>query len=43
MIGDNANISIGAVVNKNVKAGKKVTGNLAVDHTKYIAFLKSIT
>lgn len=41
-IGDNASISLGSVVTKNVPAGKRVSGNFAIDHKKFIAFIKSI-
>lgn len=41
-IGDNASITIGSVVTKNVNPGQKVTGNFAIDHEKYISFLKTI-
>ncbi len=41
-IGDRASITIGAVVTQNVAAGEKVTGNFAIEHSKYISFLKSI-
>ena len=41
-IGDKANITIGSVVTKNVPTGKKVSGNFAVDHQKFLSFIKSI-
>lgn len=42
VIGEKASVSLGSVVTKDVAAGKIVTGNFAVDHKKYIAFLKTI-
>jgi len=41
-IGSKANITIGAVVTRNVEPGQKVSGNFAIDHTRYMAFLKTI-
>jgi UDP-3-O-[3-hydroxymyristoyl] glucosamine N-acyltransferase len=41
-IGDGAKISLGAVVTRNVAPGARVTGNFAVDHDKFLAFLKSV-
>ena len=41
-IGDNANITIGSVVTKDVLPGERVTGNFAISHDKFIKFLKSI-
>ena len=38
-IGDNADISIGAVVARNVKDGEKVTGNLAINHKRYLDYI----
>lgn len=40
---DNARISIGAVVTQNVKSNEHVTGNFAIQHQKFIEFIKSIT
>ena len=42
VIGDGASITFGSVVTKNVDPGKRVTGNFAIDHDKFIAFLKTI-
>ena len=42
-IGDGALISPGAVVTKDVAPGQRVTGNFAIDHDKFIAFLKRIS
>jgi len=42
-IGDNANITIGSVVTKDVDSGVRVTGNFAIDHEKFIDFIKSIS
>ena len=41
-IGDGASITLGSVVTKNVAQGQRVTGNFAIDHDKFIAFLKTI-
>ncbi len=41
-IGDKATITLGSVVTQNVAAGAKVSGNFAIDHAKYLAFIKSI-
>jgi acetyltransferase-like isoleucine patch superfamily enzyme len=41
-IGDRANITLGAVVTRDVAADQHVTGNFAIDHKKFIAFLRTI-
>ncbi|HZJ69120.1 MAG TPA: UDP-3-O-(3-hydroxymyristoyl)glucosamine N-acyltransferase [Candidatus Eisenbacteria bacterium] len=41
-LGDNCKISLGAVVTQDVPSGKTVTGNFAIDHKKFIEFIKSI-
>lgn len=41
-IGDGAHVTIGSVVTQNVEAGQRVTGNFAIDHDRFIAFLKTI-
>lgn len=41
-IGDNVTISLGSVVTRNVKDGSTVSGNFAIDHDKFITFIKSI-
>ncbi len=41
-IGDRAHITLGAVVTKDVKADERVSGNFAIDHQKFLAFIKSI-
>ncbi|MCT4605431.1 MAG: UDP-3-O-(3-hydroxymyristoyl)glucosamine N-acyltransferase [Marinisporobacter sp.] len=41
-IGDQADIKIGAVVTKNVESGQSVSGNFAIEHSKFINFIKSI-
>jgi len=41
-IGEHAQITIGSVVTKDVKSGQRVTGNFAIEHCRFITFLKSI-
>jgi UDP-3-O-[3-hydroxymyristoyl] glucosamine N-acyltransferase len=41
-VGDKAFITMGSVVTQNVDAGKKVTGNFAIDHNKFIESIKRI-
>jgi UDP-3-O-[3-hydroxymyristoyl] glucosamine N-acyltransferase len=41
-IGDGAYVTLGSVVTRNVAPGQHVTGNFAIDHDKFIAFLKTI-
>ena len=41
-IGDKATITLGSVVTQNVAAGAKVSGHFAIDHAKYLDFIKSI-
>lgn len=41
-IGDNSKVSLGAVVTKDVKDNSTVTGNFAIDHRKFLNFLKTI-
>ncbi|MBO8166296.1 MAG: UDP-3-O-(3-hydroxymyristoyl)glucosamine N-acyltransferase [Kosmotoga sp.] len=41
-IGDKAAITLGAVVTKDVPPGARVSGNFAIDHAKFIQFIKSI-
>jgi len=42
IIGKEASVNIGAVVTKNVADGASVSGNFAIDHKKFIEFIKSI-
>lgn len=42
IIGDSARITLGAVVTENVPASVTVSGNFAIEHSKFIKFLKSI-
>ncbi len=42
IIGNNVNIKIGAVVTKNIADGISVSGNFAIEHSKFIKFIKSI-
>lgn len=41
-IGDGASITIGSVVSKNVTPGQRVTGNFAIEHKKFIEFIRTI-
>jgi len=41
-IGTNAHVSIGAVVTRNVVDDSQVTGNFALDHDKWLKFVRSI-
>ena len=41
-IGDGASVSLGSVVTQNVEKGKRVTGNFAIDHDKFIGNLKKM-
>lgn len=41
-IGDNARISLGSVVTKDVPAGATVTGNFAIPHEKFIENLRRV-
>jgi len=40
-VGDKARVNIGAVVTKNVADNESVTGNFAIEHTKFIRNLKA--
>lgn len=42
IIGDNCKITLGSVVTQNVDSNTTVTGNFAIDHKKFIGFIKSI-
>jgi UDP-3-O-[3-hydroxymyristoyl] glucosamine N-acyltransferase len=42
VLGDRVSVSLGAVVTKNLLDGEKVSGNFAINHSKYIDFIKSI-
>lgn len=41
-IGNDVRVSIGSVVTKEVKPGETVSGNFAIEHNKFINFIKSI-
>ncbi len=41
-IGEEAKITIGSVVTRDVPAGETVTGNFAVPHRKWISFMRSL-
>ena len=42
VLGSKVSISLGAVVTTNLKDGEKVSGNFAINHDKYIDFIKKI-
>lgn len=42
IIGENAKVSMGSVVTKNVEDDQVVTGNFAIEHKKYLEFIKKI-
>lgn len=42
VIGDKAYVTLGSVVMENVSPGLQVTGNYAIEHKKFLAFLKTI-
>lgn len=42
IIGKESSINIGAVVTKSLEDNSSVTGNFAIDHNKFIEFIKSI-
>ena len=41
-IGDRAFVTLGSVVTRDVAPGQHVTGNFAIEHNKFLAFLKTI-
>ena len=42
VVGNRALITIGSVVTKDVAPGQRVTGNFAIDHEKFINFMRKI-
>ncbi|MBV4441701.1 UDP-3-O-(3-hydroxymyristoyl)glucosamine N-acyltransferase [Clostridium tyrobutyricum] len=42
IIGDKCRISIGAVATKNVESRKTVSGNFAIEHSKFLDFIRKI-
>lgn len=42
VVGNQASITMGSVVTKDVAPGQRVTGNFAIDHEKFIAFMRKI-
>ena len=42
IVGNNSRISLGSVVTRNVESEQTVTGNFAIDHTKFMENLKKI-
>lgn len=42
VLGSKVSISLGSVVTTNLKDGEKVSGNFAINHDKYIDFIKKI-
>ncbi|WDA45700.1 UDP-3-O-(3-hydroxymyristoyl)glucosamine N-acyltransferase [Fusobacterium nucleatum] len=43
ILGKNCKVNMGAVVSQNVKENETVTGNLAIEHSRFIKNLKKIT
>ncbi len=41
-IGQGASVTLGAVVTRDVPPGARVSGNFAIDHSRFIGFIKSI-
>lgn len=41
-LGNKVSVSLGSVVTKSLEDGAKVSGNFAIDHNKYIDFIKNI-
>lgn len=41
-VGAGAYITLGSVVTRDVEPGTRVTGNFAIDHDRYLAFLRTI-
>ena len=41
-IGDKGFVTIGSVVTRNVEPGQTVSGNFAIEHSKFIKFIKTI-
>lgn len=41
-IADRASVSIGAVVTRDVGPGERVSGNFAIDHDRFLSFLRTI-
>jgi UDP-3-O-[3-hydroxymyristoyl] glucosamine N-acyltransferase len=41
-IGDRASLTIGSVATKDVPPGQKVSGNFAIEHERFIGFIKTI-
>lgn len=42
VIGDNVSVKLGAVVTKNIEDGMSVSGNFAIEHSKFINFIKHV-
>lgn len=42
LLGNKVSISLGSVVTKNINDGERVSGNFAINHDKYIEFIKGI-
>jgi UDP-3-O-[3-hydroxymyristoyl] glucosamine N-acyltransferase len=42
-IGNGSSITFGSVVTKDVASGERVTGHFAIEHEKFISFIKSIS
>jgi len=42
VVGENSKVTIGAVVTQDVPKGKRVSGNFAIDHEKFLHHIKSL-
>jgi len=42
IVGDDAYITMGSVVVEDIASGRKVTGNFAIDHDKFIEFMRKV-
>lgn len=41
-VGDRASLTIGSVVTRDVAAGQRVSGNFAIDHDRFLSFIRSV-
>jgi len=42
VVGNQASITVGSVVTKDVAPGQRVTGNFAIDHEKFLSFMRKM-